>query len=106
MHTGMFTGPLAQSVHAYPTWSLAIQQTVAQFVGSMNVGGCPKQHPGGRAAQTHSRPPRSRTSAAASGLMSTCMNLSFTGPAGSAPIGAWRVGVAASVFQTDVCQLG
>src|SRR5258708_10780043 len=33
MHTGMFTGPLAQSVHAYPTWSLAIQQTVAQFVG-------------------------------------------------------------------------
>src|SRR5260221_179244 len=33
MHTGMFTGPLAQSVHAYPTWSLAIQQTAAQFVG-------------------------------------------------------------------------
>ncbi|WP_345364289.1 NAD(P)/FAD-dependent oxidoreductase [Saccharopolyspora cebuensis] len=33
MRTGMFTGRLAQAVHAYPTWSLAIQQTAAQFVG-------------------------------------------------------------------------
>lgn len=33
MHTGMFAGRLAQAVHAYPTWSLAIQQTAAQFVG-------------------------------------------------------------------------
>lgn len=32
--TGMFTGRLAQTVHAYPTWSLAIQQTAAQFVGT------------------------------------------------------------------------
>ncbi len=33
MRTGMFTGRLAQTVHAYPTWSLAIQQTAAQFFG-------------------------------------------------------------------------
>jgi pyruvate/2-oxoglutarate dehydrogenase complex dihydrolipoamide dehydrogenase (E3) component len=31
MRTGMFTGRLAQTVHAYPTWSLAIQQAAAQF---------------------------------------------------------------------------
>jgi hypothetical protein len=34
MRTGMFTGRLAQTVHAYPTWSLAIQQTAAQFFGT------------------------------------------------------------------------
>jgi pyruvate/2-oxoglutarate dehydrogenase complex dihydrolipoamide dehydrogenase (E3) component len=33
MRTGMFTGRLAQATHAYPTWSLAIQQTAAQFFG-------------------------------------------------------------------------
>ena len=33
MRTRMFTGRLAQTVHAYPTWSLAIQQTAAQFFG-------------------------------------------------------------------------
>ena len=33
MRTGMFTGRLAQTVHAYPTWSLAVQQTAAQFFG-------------------------------------------------------------------------
>ena len=33
MHTGMFTGRLAQATHAYPTWSLAIQQAAAQFFG-------------------------------------------------------------------------
>jgi len=33
MRTGMFTGRLAQAVHAYPTWSLAIQQAAAQFFG-------------------------------------------------------------------------
>lgn len=32
--THMFTGRLAQTVHAYPTWSLAIQQTAAQFFGT------------------------------------------------------------------------
>jgi len=31
MRTAMFTGRLAQTVHAYPTWSVAIQQTAAQF---------------------------------------------------------------------------
>lgn len=33
MHTNMFTGRLAQAVHAYPTWSVAVQQTAAQFFG-------------------------------------------------------------------------
>jgi pyruvate/2-oxoglutarate dehydrogenase complex dihydrolipoamide dehydrogenase (E3) component len=33
MRTGMFTGRLAQAVHAYPTWSLAVQQAAAQFFG-------------------------------------------------------------------------
>ncbi len=31
IETGMFTGRLAQTTHAYPTWSMAIQQTAAQF---------------------------------------------------------------------------
>jgi pyruvate/2-oxoglutarate dehydrogenase complex dihydrolipoamide dehydrogenase (E3) component len=31
MRTGMFTGRLAQTVHAYPTWSMAIRQAAAQF---------------------------------------------------------------------------
>jgi pyruvate/2-oxoglutarate dehydrogenase complex dihydrolipoamide dehydrogenase (E3) component len=33
MRTGMFTGRLAQATHAYPTWSLAIQQAASQFFG-------------------------------------------------------------------------
>lgn len=33
MATGMFTGRLAQTVHAYPTWSIAVQQAAAQFFG-------------------------------------------------------------------------
>ena len=33
MRADMFTGRLAQTVHAYPTWSLAIQQAAAQFFG-------------------------------------------------------------------------
>ncbi|QIS19923.1 dihydrolipoyl dehydrogenase family protein [Nocardia terpenica] len=33
LRTGMFTGRLAQTVHAYPTWSTAIQQAAAQFFG-------------------------------------------------------------------------
>jgi hypothetical protein len=37
----VFTGRLAQTVHAYPTWSLAIQQAAAQFFGGY----------GGRAAR-------------------------------------------------------
>jgi pyruvate/2-oxoglutarate dehydrogenase complex dihydrolipoamide dehydrogenase (E3) component len=34
IRTGMFTGRLAQTVHAYPTWAVAIQQAAAQFFGS------------------------------------------------------------------------
>jgi pyruvate/2-oxoglutarate dehydrogenase complex dihydrolipoamide dehydrogenase (E3) component len=37
MRTGMFTGRLAQTVHAYPTWSVAIRQAAAQFF--VEVGG-------------------------------------------------------------------
>ena len=33
MRTRAFTGRLAQTVHAYPTWSVAVQQTAAQFFG-------------------------------------------------------------------------
>ncbi len=31
MRTNMFTGRLAQTTQAYPTWSMAIQETAAQF---------------------------------------------------------------------------
>jgi hypothetical protein len=31
MATRMFTGRLAQVVHAYPTWSMALRQAAAQF---------------------------------------------------------------------------
>lgn len=48
MHTGMFTGRLTQTVHAYPTWSLAIQQAAAQFFGQF----------GGRTARPAERGPR------------------------------------------------
>ncbi|SFT71298.1 Pyruvate/2-oxoglutarate dehydrogenase complex, dihydrolipoamide dehydrogenase (E3) component [Actinopolyspora lacussalsi subsp. righensis] len=34
MRTGMFAGRLAQTVHAYPSWSMAVQRTAAQFVGT------------------------------------------------------------------------
>lgn len=37
MRTKMFTGRLAQTVHAYPTWSVAIRQAAAQFF--MESGG-------------------------------------------------------------------
>jgi pyruvate/2-oxoglutarate dehydrogenase complex dihydrolipoamide dehydrogenase (E3) component len=37
MRTGMFTGRLAQTVHTYPSWSLAVQQAAAQFF--FEVGG-------------------------------------------------------------------
>jgi pyruvate/2-oxoglutarate dehydrogenase complex dihydrolipoamide dehydrogenase (E3) component len=33
MRAGMFAGRLAQATHAYPTWTLALQQAAAQFVG-------------------------------------------------------------------------
>lgn len=44
IRTGMFTGRLAQTVHPYPTWSIALQLAAAQFFGDY----------GGRGA----RPPR------------------------------------------------
>ena len=31
MQTNMFLGRLAQTTHAYPTWSMAIQQAALQF---------------------------------------------------------------------------
>jgi pyruvate/2-oxoglutarate dehydrogenase complex dihydrolipoamide dehydrogenase (E3) component len=31
MRTGMFTGRLAQTTHAYPSWSMAVQKAAAQF---------------------------------------------------------------------------
>lgn len=37
MRTNMFVGRLAQTVHAYPTWSVAIRQAAAQLF--MDVGG-------------------------------------------------------------------
>jgi pyruvate/2-oxoglutarate dehydrogenase complex dihydrolipoamide dehydrogenase (E3) component len=33
MRTGMFTGRLGQTSHAYPTWSVAVQQAVGQLFG-------------------------------------------------------------------------
>ena len=33
MRTNMFVGRLAQTTHAYPSWSMAIQQTALQFFG-------------------------------------------------------------------------
>ena len=35
MRTRMFTGRLAQTVHAYPTWSYAIQKAAGQFFGEV-----------------------------------------------------------------------
>lgn len=37
VRTGMFVGRLAQTVHAYPTWSIAVRQAAAQYF--MDVGG-------------------------------------------------------------------
>jgi pyruvate/2-oxoglutarate dehydrogenase complex dihydrolipoamide dehydrogenase (E3) component len=51
MRAGMFTGRLAQATHAYPTWSLAVQQAAAQFFGGH--GGRPA-----RPAQAGGRPPQ------------------------------------------------
>jgi hypothetical protein len=35
MRTQMFAGRLAQTVHAYPTWSYGIQKTAGQFFGEV-----------------------------------------------------------------------
>ena len=48
MQTRMFTGRLAQAVHAYPTWSMAIRQTAAQFfmeIDGRRVRPAQRQHP-------------------------------------------------------------
>lgn len=37
VRTGMFVGRLAQTVHAYPTWSMAVRQAAAQYF--MEAGG-------------------------------------------------------------------
>jgi pyruvate/2-oxoglutarate dehydrogenase complex dihydrolipoamide dehydrogenase (E3) component len=49
MRTDMFTGRLAQTVHAYPTWSIAVQQAAAQFFGG--YGG----HTARRTGQPHGK---------------------------------------------------
>ena len=48
MRTGMFTGRLAQTVHAYPTWSLAVQQAAAQFFGQFGGRTARPAQPGPR----------------------------------------------------------
>ena len=35
MRTGAFTGRLAQTSHAYPTWSTGVQKAAAQFFGKI-----------------------------------------------------------------------
>jgi len=47
MRTAMFTGRLAQAVHAYPTWSTSLRQAAAQFFVETN----------GRRARPASSPP-------------------------------------------------
>ena len=36
MRAGLFTGRLAQLVHAYPTWSIGIRQAAGQFFGEVD----------------------------------------------------------------------
>ncbi len=48
LRTGMFTGRLAQTVHAYPTWSLAVQQAAAQFFGQFGGRTAGPAEPGPR----------------------------------------------------------
>ena len=35
MRTGAFAGRLAQTAHAYPTWSHGVQKAAAQFFGEI-----------------------------------------------------------------------
>jgi hypothetical protein len=37
VRNGMLVGRIAQTIHAYPTWSTALRQAAAQFI--MEVGG-------------------------------------------------------------------
>jgi pyruvate/2-oxoglutarate dehydrogenase complex dihydrolipoamide dehydrogenase (E3) component len=45
MRTRMFAGRLAQATHAYPTWSLAVQQAAAQLVGRYGGRAAHPAHP-------------------------------------------------------------
>lgn len=36
IRTSMFTGRIAQTVHPYPTWSIALQMAASQFLGTYN----------------------------------------------------------------------
>lgn len=47
MHTRMFTGRLAQLPHAYPTWSVAVQQAAAQFFMTVDGRNARPAHPHG-----------------------------------------------------------
>jgi pyruvate/2-oxoglutarate dehydrogenase complex dihydrolipoamide dehydrogenase (E3) component len=53
MRTQMFTGRLAQTVHAYPTWSLAVQQATAQFFGQFGGRRARPAEPPGNAPVRH-----------------------------------------------------
>jgi hypothetical protein len=46
MRAGLFAGRLAQTTHAYPTWSLAIQQAAAQFFAEYGGREARPAHPG------------------------------------------------------------
>ncbi len=51
VRTHMFTGRLAQATHAYPTWSLPIQQAAAQFFGTHGGRTARPARPGPPSAQ-------------------------------------------------------
>ena len=49
MQTDMFVGRLVQTTHAYPTWSMAVQQAALQFFGpssGLEARGVRRQPPG------------------------------------------------------------
>ncbi|MFN2496110.1 MAG: hypothetical protein ABR608_09435 [Pseudonocardiaceae bacterium] len=56
MFTGMFTGRLAQTVHAYPTWSIAVQQAAAQFFGGYGWTHRPPRNPADGEAAVYRKP--------------------------------------------------
>jgi len=54
MRTGMFTGRLVQTVHAYPSWSMAIRQAATQFF--TEIGGRTARPAEGVRSRTMPRP--------------------------------------------------
>lgn len=54
MRTRMFTGRLAQTVHAYPTWSLALRQAAAQFFSEVDGRRARPASPGPMGARSRS----------------------------------------------------